>query len=134
MPKSMPLYAVRVFESLDSVVNNEQPIEWLLLTSLPVVTPEQALQIIQFYRWRWVIEQVFRTLKSQGLDIERSAVQHYDGLAKLAVLALIAATQIMQLVQARDGKTNQDIKSVFDEVEIQAIERLKLEPLFQRTF
>jgi Transposase DDE domain len=124
MPKSMPLYAVRVCESLDSVVNNEQPIEWLLLTSLPVETTEQALQIIQFYRWRWVIEQVFRTLKSQGLDIQRSAVQHYDGLAKLAVLALIAATQIMQLVQARDGNTNQDIKSVFDDVEIQAMELL----------
>ena len=124
MTAALSAYAVRVFESPDSVVNNEQPIEWLLLTSIPIVNAEQALQIIQFYRWRWVIEQVFRTLKSKGLDIQRSSISHFDGLAKLAVLALIAATQIMQLVQARDGKTNQDIQSLFDDSEIQAIELL----------
>lgn len=124
MEKSLPVYAVRVFESPDSVVNNEQAIEWLLLTSIPVLNAEQALQIVQYYRWRWVIEQVFRTLKSQGLNMERSNVQQGEGLMKLAVLALIAATQIMQLVQARDGKTNQDIQSVFDDCEIQAIHQL----------
>jgi hypothetical protein len=124
MAESIPIYAVRVFESPDSVVNNEQPIEWLLLTSIPVVNAEQALLIIQFYRWRWIIEQVFRTLKSQGLNIQRSPITDCDSLIKLSVLALIAATQIMQLVQARDGKTNQDIQSVFDDCEIQAIELL----------
>lgn len=124
MMDNLPVYAVRVFESADSVVNNEQPIEWLLLTSIPVLNAEQALQIVQYYRWRWVIEQVFRTLKSQGLNMESSKVQDGEGLMKLSALSLIAATQIMQLVQARDGKTNQDIKSLFDECEIQAIQRL----------
>jgi hypothetical protein len=124
MADALPLYAVRVFESPDSVVNNEQPIEWLLLTSIPVLNTEQALQIIQYYRWRWVIEQVFRTLKSKGLDIQHSPIKPFDALAKLAVLALIAATQIMQLVQARDGKTDQNIQTVFDDCEIQAIQLL----------
>lgn len=124
MMPNLPVYAVRVFESPNTVVNNEEPIEWLLLTSIPVLNVEQALQIVQYYRWRWVIEQVFRTLKSQGLDIERSKVKEGLGLMKLSVLALIAATQIMQLVQARDGKTNQDIQAIFDDCEIQAIQRL----------
>ena len=43
------------------------------------------------------------------------------GRVKLAVLALIAATQILQLVQARDGKTDQIIQETFDDIEIQAI-------------
>jgi hypothetical protein len=124
MPDVLPLYAVRVCESPQSVVNNEQPIEWLLLTSIPVLNAEQALQIIQFYRWRWVIEQVFRTLKSKGLDIQHSTIKPFNALSKLAVLALIAATQIMQLVQARDGKTDQNIQTVFDDCEIQAIQLL----------
>ena len=124
MPVNLPVYAVRVFESPESVVNNEKAIEWLLLTSIPVLNAEQALQIVQYYRWRWVIEQLFRTLKSQGLDIESSTIQKGEGLMKLSVLALIAATQIIQLVQARDGKTNQDIQAVFDDCEIQAIQHL----------
>ena len=123
-PPSMTLYAVRVHEAPESVVNNEQPIDWLLLTSHPVENCEQALEIIQFYRWRWVIEQIFRTMKSQGLDIEQSTVKEYEARVKLAILALIAATQILQLVQARDGQTDQLSQEVFDELEIQAIEQL----------
>lgn len=124
MPPSLSVYAVRVFESPESVVNNEKPIEWLLLTSIPVENAEQALEIVQFYRWRWIIEQTFRTIKSKGLDIQHSQLPDVDELIKLAVFALIAATLIMQLVQARDGNTNQDIQEVFDDVEIQAIQAL----------
>ena len=49
------------------------------------------------------IEQLFWTLKRQGLDVEASQVETADGLSKLAFLATLAATRIMQLVHARDG-------------------------------
>ena len=124
MPQQLTLYAVRVSEDPSSVVNNEKPIDWLLLTSHEVESCEQALEIIQFYCWRWVIEQVFRTLKSQGLNIQSSRLDDYDALTKLALLALMAAVQILQLVQARDGKTEQKSDEVFDETEIQVIEQL----------
>jgi hypothetical protein len=124
IPPSMTMYAVYVREAPESVVNNEAPIDWLLLTSHPVENCEQALEIIQFYRWRWVIEQIFRTMKSQGLDIQKSTIDKYEGCVKLAILALIAATQILQFVQARDGKTDQTIQEVFDDIEIQAIEQI----------
>lgn len=124
MPNSLTLYAVRVSEDPQSVVHNEQPIEWLLLTSHEVENCEQALQIIQFYCWRWTIEQLFRTFKSQGLNIQKSTVENYDALTKLALLALIAATQIMQLVQARNGQTEQKTEEVFDETEAEVIAQL----------
>lgn len=124
MPEQLILYAVRVSEDPSSVVNNEKPIDWLLLTSHEVESCEQALEIIQFYCWRWVIEQVFRTLKSKGLNIQSSRLDDYDALTKLALLALIAAVQILQLVQARDGKTEQKSDEVFDPTEIQVIEQL----------
>ena len=124
MPEQLILYAVRVSEDPSSVVNNEKPIEWLLLTSHEVQSCEQALEIIQFYCWRWVIEQVFRTLKSKGLNIQSSRVDDYDALTKLALLALMAAVQILQLVQAREGKTEQKSEEVFDQTEIQVIQQL----------
>jgi len=34
----------------------EAPVEWLLLTNLPVETPEQALEKLQWYLCRWQIE------------------------------------------------------------------------------
>ena len=55
------------------------------------------------YRSRWRIEQVFRTLKRDGLDLEATQVKAADRIMKLAALGLIASCRIIQLVDARDG-------------------------------
>jgi hypothetical protein len=121
LPKNLAVHVIEVKERLESVVNNEKPVHWVLLTSHSIDSVEKAMQIIRFYRWRWVIEQTFRTLKSQGLAIEESEVTTFEGLANLAFMALIAAVQIMQLVQAREGKTAQPIESVFSLPEIEVL-------------
>ena len=73
------------------------------MTSHAVESVEDALRIIAWYRLRWHIEQIFRTLKRQGLDIESSQVASAAALIKLSAMAMVAAVHIMQLVLARDG-------------------------------
>jgi hypothetical protein len=41
----------------------EDPVEWLLLTNLPVDTPAQALEKIAWYLCRWQIETAFQKLE-----------------------------------------------------------------------
>ena len=45
---------------------------WRLLTTHPVSTAAQAEQVVQLYRLRWRIEQIFRALKSDGLALDDS--------------------------------------------------------------
>ena len=73
---------------------------WRLLTTHPVETVEQALTVIGWYRQRWHIEQLFRTLKRQGLRVEESVIEDGEALEKLVTIALIVATISMQLVLA----------------------------------
>lgn len=47
-----------------------------------------------------------------------SQVETYAGLKNLSTHSLIAAAQIMQLVQVRDGQTLQKIEEVFSLLEI----------------
>jgi len=62
---------LRVVEAKEShVPEGQKPIHWILLTTHEVNSPEEAKQIIGWYQCRWQIEQLFRTLKSQGLNIE----------------------------------------------------------------
>jgi len=110
-------YVVEVKELSKSVVNNEQPIHWVLLTSHCINGVEMALQVIEWYKQRWNIEQVFRTLKNKGLRIESSQLEDYKKLQKITVLALIASVKVMQLIKARDGKTDQLMSAVFTEEE-----------------
>ena len=91
-----------------------QPLHWRLLTTHAVTTLAEAGQIVAWYRMRWTIEQVFRTLKSAALQVEQSQVVEARRFMKLAVVALIAAVRIVQIVLGRDGHTGQGMADAID--------------------
>ncbi len=120
-PQTLTTWVVEAAEAAESVVGKEDPIEWTLFTSHAVEDIEQALQIISWYKERWNIEQLFRTLKNKGLCFESSQVSSYEKLQKLMVLALIGAVKVLQLVRARDHTTQQSMQGVFSESEQQCM-------------
>lgn len=134
IPSKIRLQVVQVKEQLQTVVGDEKPVNWILLTSHPVENIEQAMQIVQWYLWRWSIEQLFRTLKLKGLNVESSEVENYEALLNLTTLALLAAVQVLQLVQARDNHTLQQIEDAFSQPEIHCLQLLnkKLEGKTQK--
>ena len=79
------------------------PIHWRLLTTRQADRAEQAWAIVGLYRRRWAIEQLFRTLKTQGFDIEGVRIQDPEPRDKLITAALIAAVAVQQLVHGREG-------------------------------
>jgi hypothetical protein len=102
----------------------EKPIVWRLLTTHAIESLADAERIIAFYRRRWIIEQVFRTLKTQGFDIEESQVLDAETMTKLATATLIAAVRVMQLVMARDGSTGQRLSDALDRADEPLVEAL----------
>ncbi len=76
------------------------------------------------YTWRWFIEQLFRLLKSQGLDIINSTITTYESLRKLSLIALQAAIRVLQLLIARDSHVPQPIEDVFSKDEINVLKVL----------
>ena len=81
----------------------EAPIHWRLLTTHAIASQMQAWEVIGFYRQRWAIEQLFRTLKTDGFDIEGVQIEDQAPRNRLITATLIAAVCIQQLVHARDG-------------------------------
>lgn len=101
-----------------------EPIMWRLLTTHAVADAAMAWRIVGWYRQRWVIEQLFRTLKQQGLKLEDSQLEEAGRLIKLVAIAARAAAIIMQMVQARDGASRQHAAIAFSPPEIEALEAL----------
>ncbi|MBC7950196.1 MAG: transposase, partial [Rhodospirillaceae bacterium] len=87
---------------------------WRLLTSHAVNSTADAARMIGFYRQRWTIEQVFRTLKSKGFDIEAVRVAESDPFEKLIAAALVAAITVMQLTRERDGTAKRPLEDALD--------------------
>lgn len=101
-----------------------EPIVWRLLTTHSVQDAAMAWQVVAWYRMRWTIEQFFRTLKQQGLQLEDSQLETAERLMKLTAIAARAACIIMQLVQARDGTSAQSAEIVFTPAEIDTLQAL----------
>ena len=78
-------------------------LHWRLLTTHEVATTADALAIAALYRRRWVIEQVFRTMKRKGFDIEALRITAEAPRNRLILATLVAAVTVMQMVGARDG-------------------------------
>ena len=87
---------------------------WRLLTTHKVNDIADARRIVGFYRQRWVIEQLFRTLKTQGFDVEALRQAEDGPLEKLVAASLIAAVTVLQLVRARDGTGQRPLQDAFD--------------------
>ncbi|MGH8277545.1 MAG: IS4 family transposase, partial [Steroidobacteraceae bacterium] len=101
LPKTVAMTLVDVREADPAV--GEAAVHWRLLTTHAVTDPLQAFAIADLYRRRWLIEQLFRTLKTQGFDIEGLRIAEDLPHRNLVMAALIAAVSIQQLVHARDG-------------------------------
>jgi hypothetical protein len=98
-----------------------EPVHWLLLTTHPIAKAADAWQIISWYKQRWIIEQLFRSLKSQGLGIEDSQLDSAQALIKLVAIATKAACIVIQLVQARNGGQQLPVKCAFTPEEIEVL-------------
>lgn len=112
LPETVALTLVDVRET--SAPATGQPIHWRLLTTHPVETGLQARRIVDLYRQRWTIEEFFRTLKTAGFDIEAADIADPRAMINLTAAAAIAAVTIKQLVQARDGTTDQRLGDAFE--------------------
>ncbi len=100
-PQTLTLTMVEVTE-IDAP-EGAKPLLWRLVTTLPAGNLEEAMEAVRLYRLRWRIEQLFRTLKKDGLDLEATQHEEASRIMKLAALGVVASCRIMQLVDARDG-------------------------------
>lgn len=86
---NMQLYAVLVQEE-SPPSDVESPLRWLLLTTVPVHSLEDAIQRIRWYRMRWQIEVYHKILKS-GCQVEKTQLATADRLLPfLALFGIIA--------------------------------------------
>ena len=71
-----------------------QPVEWILLTSLPITTVAECIQIIEYYLCRWQIEVFFKVLKA-GCVVEELQLQAMGRLSVCIALYMIISWRIL---------------------------------------
>jgi hypothetical protein len=106
---------------------SEERLHWRLLTTWPVHTVEEAIEKVEWYRSRWLIEELFRVLKS-GYHVE--SVRFDDGAALInwCALRLLMAVKLMYIRTHRNDEEPDSARNVFSEIELKVLD--VCEPLF----
>jgi hypothetical protein len=96
------------------------PIEWMLLTTVPVQTFEDAKKRIEWYSGRWGIEVYHRTLKS-GCRIKDRQFQDVERLEACLGLDMVVAWRIYHLTMI--GRETPDVPCTvfFKDIEWKAL-------------
>lgn len=113
LPETLDAILLDVRES-QAPADGGEPIHWRLLTTHAVADIAQARRVVELYRMRWLIEEFFRTLKTAGFDIEAADIAEPEAMINLVAAASVAAVTVKQLVQARDGTTDQRLGDAFE--------------------
>ncbi len=90
----LTVWVIRVWE--EKAPEGEEPLEWVLLTSVPTTTLEQAWERVDWYGHRWLVEDYHQCLKS-GCRIEQRQLQTVDGLIRLLGLLSPLAVRLLQV-------------------------------------
>lgn len=97
---------------------------WNIITNKEVTSVEQAKKVIEVYSKRWCIEDVFRTMKNKGLQLDSLTLENGKALRKIAIMAFEISTTALKLRQAREGKIHVPIEEVFDSAQVECMKQI----------
>ena len=86
----------------------EEPIHWVLLTSLPAESFVQARRIVARYAKRWVIEEFHKALKS-GTKVEESELETAERIQALLAVLVIVAVRLLNTKMLARAHPNQAV-------------------------
>jgi hypothetical protein len=98
----------------------EPAVEWVLVTTLPVDTPDRVRAVVEYYCVRWHVEVLFRTLKS-GCRVERRRFEHADRVLPCLGLYLIVAWRTLFVCRMGRACPDADCEVLFEPSEWKAV-------------
>ena len=99
----LAVWAVRVWE-LDPPANVKEPLEWILLTNVPVQAFEDACERLDWYACRWIVEEYHKAMKT-GCGIETMEFTKQERLQPAIALVSVLAIFLLTL---RDSSRRSD--------------------------
>lgn len=115
---TIPLFAVSAKE-IDPP-DGDTPIEWLLLTTIPVGSLQEAIQKIEWYRQRWKIERFHYVLKD-GCRIEHLQLETSERLKNAIALYSVISWRLLWLMYQSRTTPDAPCSIILENYEWQAL-------------
>jgi len=107
----------------EATPQDRDPIDWKLLTDLPVSSPLQAIEKLEWYASRWKIETFHKILKS-GCKAEESKLRTAERLVNLIAVFCILSWRIFWMTMINRSDSTMPINAAFSDTERQLLDRV----------
>ena len=116
---------VYVIEAKEITAGITDPVHWRLLTTWPVEDVAAALQVIEWYTCRWMIEEVFKVLKKECYNIEGSELEQGWAIRRLSLMMLDTIIKLFQMQIAYNTEEGEEPISSYSAFETEEVECIK---------
>lgn len=99
----------------------EKAIEWILVTTMPVNSAEDACQLVRYYSKRWTIERLHYTIKSGGCNAERLQMDDVYSLKLALALYYITAWRLLFITYLARVKPETPVNVILGDAEIDVL-------------
>ena len=128
-PQALEVNIVSVRE-IDAPMDAE-PVEWLLITSEPIESEKDVLKIVDYYRGRWRIEELFKALKT-GCAFEKRQLERRQTLLNALALFVPIAWSLLRLRTAARDDDQVPASDILDSDQIAVLRKAAETPLSSR--
>lgn len=118
------LWAVLTRET-SAVSDDEEPIEWLLLTTNPVRTLKDATLVLRGYAARWRVEEFHKAWKTGACNVEDTQLRDRESIVKWATILAAVAIRILRLTYLARHQPDLPATVELEPFEVQAIVAVK---------
>jgi hypothetical protein len=117
----LPNVTVNVIQVRESAPpDGDVPVEWLLVTTLPIGTVDEVRAAVGYYAVRFLIEVLFHVLKS-GCRVEERRFEHIARMLPCVAVYLIVAWRTLMLCRLGRSCPDLDCEAVFDPAEWKSV-------------
>jgi Transposase DNA-binding/Transposase DDE domain len=107
---------------------DQEPVEWLLITTEPIHDEQEILKVVDCYRGRWRIEEFFKALKT-GCAVEKRQLDSKQTLLNALALFIPVAWHLLRLRTAARSTQRIPAQTVLDDDQLLVLRRASGCPL-----
>ena len=85
---------IHVFET--NCPDEQEPLEWFILTSLDIVNFNDALKVTKYYSYRWIVEEFHKCMKT-GFRLEQTQLKKLQRIENLLGFIAVSSVKLLQL-------------------------------------
>ena len=109
---------VHVFET--DCADDQEPLEWFILTSLDVRHFDDALMVVKYYSYRWIIEEYHKCMKT-GFRLEQTQLKTLQRIENLLGFIAVSAVKLLQLRDIVRNDPTADAQEYVEKIDIDIV-------------